>query len=116
MAVSSFDLIGKAALANRLKDAVVDDDAAEMEKAAAELQREIQTRAPVATGRLRDSYQVDIKKKGGTIVGRVHTSVPYGVHQEYGTYKMAAQPHVRPALESQRESILNRFEATVSFE
>lgn len=34
----------------------------------------------------------------GSVHKAVVTDVPYAPHQEYGTSKMAAQPHARPAL------------------
>jgi HK97 gp10 family phage protein len=51
--------------------------------------------APVDTGKLRDSIEV---KSDGEV--RIEVGVEYGVAVEYGTYKMAAQPYLRPAIDS----------------
>lgn len=32
----------------------------------------------------------------------VGTNVPYSPHQEFGTYKMSAQPHMRPGIDATR--------------
>lgn len=64
-------------------------------------------------GNLKGSYQWvsgDGKSGGGTTSQRLSevprkyeaiagTPVGYGAHQELGTYKMAAQPHIRPAID-----------------
>lgn len=50
--------------------------------------------APVDTGWLRDSYKKETITPLHILVG---TMVNYSVHQEFGTYKMAAQPHFLPA-------------------
>ena len=57
-------------------------------------------RAPVATGYLRSSIQsvsVEAGKEAQIIVG-----AEYGRFVEYGTYKMAAQPFLNPALEADK--------------
>jgi HK97 gp10 family phage protein len=50
--------------------------------------------APVKTGRLRDSYRVEVVDESTVRVG---SDVDYSVYQEYGTVNMAAQPHLTPA-------------------
>ena len=54
-------------------------------------------RAPVDTGRLRNSISLSPMSPGYdryTLVVAVH----YGIHLEFGTYKMEAQPYIRPSL------------------
>lgn len=57
--------------------------------------------APVDTGRLRNSINSTVE--GNTAI--VGTNVEYAIYQEFGTYKMAAQPFMMPALEACRDSI-----------
>lgn len=59
---------------------------------------EIQKRAPVDTGNLRDSYQI---KEGNSAIGEVivYTDVDYAPYQEFGTLFQPGTPHIRPALE-----------------
>lgn len=52
---------------------------------------------PVDTGRLRSSISHELALDSG-LVGRVGTNVEYAPFVELGTYKMAAQPFLRPAL------------------
>lgn len=51
--------------------------------------------APKATGWLRDSYE---EQKVAHLTVLIGTMVNYAVFQEYGTYKIAAQPHLTPAM------------------
>lgn len=51
--------------------------------------------APVDTGALRDSIQ---KTKEEQFKYIIHDDVEYGIHQELGSYKMRAQPFLRPSL------------------
>lgn len=76
-----------------------------MDVAARHLRREIQTRAPVQTGRLRDSYRVEIRSAPDGAVGHIGTDVDYAVDQEYGTRFQPGTPHVRPALDANRDVI-----------
>lgn len=57
--------------------------------------------APIDTGRLRGSLHVSPWVAGNVryIVG---DGVHYGIHLEYGTYKMQAQPFLRPAADEVR--------------
>ena len=51
---------------------------------------------PVDTGRLKGSLHVS-PSASGSLKYRVGDGVNYGVHIEYGTFKMGAQPFLRPA-------------------
>jgi len=53
---------------------------------------------PVDTGNLARSYRMQEIPNGY----RVGTNVYYAPFVEFGTYKMAAQPHLGPALEKAR--------------
>lgn len=52
--------------------------------------------APVDTGALKNSIQGQMT---GPAEGEVDVGAEYGAYQEYGTYKMAAQPYLVPAVE-----------------
>ncbi len=56
--------------------------------------------APVDTGWLRDSYEKKTIEQLHIMIG---TMVLYAIYQEYGTTKMAAQPHMTPAFWQSRE-------------
>lgn len=53
--------------------------------------------APVDTGALRNSLN---SQQMNPVLWRVQDGVKYGIFQELGTYKMAAQPFLIPAVES----------------
>lgn len=55
---------------------------------------------PVDTGRLRASITHVIGIEEGKQAAYVGSNVEYAIYQELGTYKMAAQPYLRPALQS----------------
>lgn len=65
-------------------------------------------RAPIKTGNLRASITVERVDES---VARAEVTVgpskqaPYGVHVEYGTRFMAAQPYMRPALDTNRQRV-----------
>jgi len=61
------------------------------------LERHAKRLAPVDTGTLRASIHT-VKIDNYTV--EVRDGVHYGVYQEYGTSKMAAQPFMRPAIYS----------------
>jgi HK97 gp10 family phage protein len=64
---------------------------------------EVQVRAPVDTGNLRDSYDYEVDP--AVKVVRIGTNVDYAIYQEYGTRKMKAQPHLTPAIEENKNKI-----------
>ena len=74
----------------------------------AELQQRAQRKAPVATGQLRRSIQLDITDNGMTAV--VSANTEYAAYVEYGTRFMGAQPYLRPALHEQAEQFKNDLE------
>lgn len=55
---------------------------------------------PVDTGRLRSSIIATMQREPKGIVGYVGTDVTYAEYQEFGTRFMAAQPFLRPALDT----------------
>ena len=55
---------------------------------------------PVDTGRLRGSITHVLGDENGQQVAYVGSVVEYAIYQELGTYKMGAQPYLRPALQS----------------
>lgn len=67
-----------------------------------ELERVMKANAPVATGALRDSIGVTFYGDGrsGGMSAVVGPTVRYGLFQERGTAKMAAQPFAGPALQA----------------
>ena len=64
--------------------------------------------APVDTGALRSSITAE-SKMTDDMTFTVSDGVEYGVYQEFGTSKMAAQPFMTPAIESWRERFLTAF-------
>ncbi len=62
---------------------------------------------PVDTGFLKGSITHDVNAEGDAV--RIGTNVEYGIYQELGTVKMAAQPYLRPALYNSKANILKIF-------
>lgn len=73
-------------------------------KAALDIQAHAQTRAPVDTGRLKNSIQA---YKVASAHWRVVVGAEYGVHVEWGTSRMAAQPYLQPAVNTVRPTFLD---------
>lgn len=57
--------------------------------------------SPIDTGALRNSISSDITGNGSftTMAGEVGPTVDYGIWQEIGTSRMAAQPYLAPAFD-----------------
>lgn len=64
--------------------------------------------APIEFGALRNSILAQ-SKMIDLLTFRVSDGVEYGIMQEFGTSKMAAQPFMLPAIEAWRERFLNAF-------
>jgi HK97 gp10 family phage protein len=64
--------------------------------------------APEDTGELKDSY---LRESGmtGKLLFTIRDGVPYGIFQELGTSRMAAQPHVVPAMEDAEAEVIKAF-------
>ena len=71
-----------------------------------------QKKAPVDTGYLKSKIRARAGKK--SVV--VESPAPYSVHVEFGTWKMAAQPFMRPAIDEHRRQILEVEKAAVEAE
>lgn len=56
----------------------------------------------VDSGRLRSSYLYATGREGGFAMVAIGTAVQYAPHLEYGTRRMAARPHLRPAIDRLR--------------
>ena len=75
---------------------------------AEELARRIRQKAPVDTGKLRNSVSVQTTKDGGRVtVGR---GIRYAGYIEDGTATMRAQPYIEPAVQEARAG----FETSVA--
>ena len=64
--------------------------------------------APVDTAALRNSILSE-SQMTGDMAFTVQDGVEYGVFQEFGTSKMAAQPFLLPAVEAWRQKFLDAF-------
>ena len=94
----------------------------EVQKAVKETGEEIIGEArrlvPVRTGRLRDSLKTGkVEKEVGTdpahFAVNLTSDAPYWGYVEYGTYKMAARPYIRPAIEWGRYYLSERVDGAV---
>ena len=79
-----------------------------IEEVGKEVVKDIQNLAPVDTGALRDSYAEE-SAMTAKLTFTIRDGVPYGIFQELGTSRMAAQPHVVPAMEDAEEEITKAF-------
>jgi len=79
------------------------------------VERRAKELAPVDTGTLRASIGHVVNRMGrDAITAIIGSDVEYAPYQEYGTYKMAAQPFLRPALEQSRDEIVRILEDAYS--
>lgn len=105
---------------------------AAVKESADEVVKEAKALCPVRTGDLRDSIKPEIEDKEKTVVGYVVAGMPYASFVEYGYGRRgaasagagpfnygdragaAAQPFMRPALDSAREKIRSEFKSNLS--
>ncbi len=77
--------------------------------ATAFVKSEAKRRCPYDTGNLEKSITDRVTNKNGEIVGEVGTNVEYAIYVEYGTnhgtYRIPAQPYLRPAILENRKQI-----------
>lgn len=71
-------------------------------KAAYHILGNARAKAPVQTGHLRDNS--DVEHNGPTADINFHAE--YAAYVELGTYKMAAQPFLTPAIEAERQHFI----------
>lgn len=67
------------------------------------LRDEAKRRAPVRTGYLRSNITA---KKAGKNAADVISAAPYAAYVEYGTSRMAPRSHMRPAIESSLDDMV----------
>lgn len=65
---------------------------------------------PVDTSALKNSIFMNVERFENRVEGTVFTNSPYAVFQELGTYNMAAQPYMLPALEENSTTFVERCE------
>ena len=68
-----------------------------MESCAKNVAKDAKARAPVDTGKLRDSITYN---KTGEYEYQIGSDVEYAIFQELGTVKLSAQPFLRPSLQN----------------
>ena len=67
----------------------------------------------VDTGRYRSSWRFVLGRDSQGHYVDIGTDVKYGPYLEYGTSRMAARPHVRPAVNEERVGIQNDIAAAL---
>lgn len=87
-------------------DAIFDAGESNMQEAVDLLQQEIQSRAPVDTGHLRNSYDTRVEETSTGVKGHVWSDADYAAAQEYGTAYQSGTPHVRPAVDARRDELI----------
>jgi HK97 gp10 family phage protein len=83
----------------------------EVKRSALNVQNGARRRAPVDTGRLRNSITHETTPNG--LAARVGTNVEYAPFQEFGTRRNAARPFLFPAMEQERPKFLKRLESAL---
>ena len=66
----------------------------------------VKSNAPVDSGKLRQSLK---KSDIGDLKIKIETDVDYASAVEFGTFKQAPKPFMRPALKSSKNKMLKKF-------
>ncbi len=90
------------------------DDGVErvVEKVAYDVLADAQRRAPVRTGYLRNSGQVEPAED--RFSRYIHFRAGYAAYVEYGTRRMRPQPYLTPAVERHRRTLQEDFRALIA--
>ena len=90
------DLIAQLGLKH---EEVVDVAAKAMETTIAKTQERAKSIAPVRTGQMKHEINVfPVEKKTDQVIGTIIAKKEYSSFVEFGTYKMSAEPFMRPAV------------------
>ena len=92
-------------LDNIMRDLDINTDEA-VQSVAYDVEGDAKIKAPVDTGALKNSIHTEKQKSK---LYWVADGVNYGVYQELGTYKMAAQPFMGPAVEVVAGRLAEKF-------
>lgn len=112
MGKSALEFKGIKQLEKRLVEGVTFNDVQEVVKRnGAELQHNMQRRAPVDTGFLRRSIGITMTNSGFSV--EIGPTADYASYVEYGTRFMSAQPYVRPTFLTQKVTFLNDLKRLV---
>jgi HK97 gp10 family phage protein len=79
-----------------------------MDDAAKFVTKKAKQLVPVDTGRLRASIDYELNKVRSGYKARIYGNTEYAIFVELGTYKMDAQPYLRPALFNYRRDVLRK--------
>lgn len=95
-------------LLDAMSDEIADKASGLIEEAGNEITNNVYELAPKDTGALSESY---LENSGmvSDLTFRITDGVTYGIFQELGTRKMAAQPHVVPAIEAGEQELVRAF-------
>ncbi len=103
----------------RLGEAEADALNREIKRAVVNIEATAKGRAPVDTGRLRNSLAHEIRRKakaGSADEGAsaaVGTNVSYAPYVEFGTRHQRARPYLFPALEDERPKFIERLRRAI---
>lgn len=75
----------------------------------AEMQQKAQQLAPVDTGFLKRSINLNFENKIVTFSSVVSGNANYDAYQEYGTRYMPGTPHIRPAFFYQKQKFIDEI-------
>lgn len=80
-------------------EATIDAAASAMKTTTGQVQATAKQVAPKRTGYMANNISVDpVKKTATSVTGTVDAKADYSSFVEFGTYKMAAEPFMRPAV------------------
>lgn len=80
-------------------EATIDAAASAMKTTTGQVQAQAKQIAPKRTGYMANNILVEpVKKTAASVTGTVNAKADYSSFVEFGTYKMSAEPFIRPAV------------------
>lgn len=109
-ATSSFQAGNVAGLVERIRNAA----AATVEGVAKQVLQQAQVIVPVDTGELYSSGNLETQQEAEMVWGFVNFDSGHAAYVEFGTYKMQAQPYLRPAMDAAKALLLDTARENVA--
>ena len=100
--MATIKIVGLEKVTGKLKkNAQLSDVKRVVRKNGADLQQKAMSLAPVDTGTLQRSIELDIRDGGLSAI--IEPTAEYAAYPEYGTRFMESQPYLKPAFDDQKE-------------
>lgn len=109
-ATSSFQAGNTSSLVERIRGAA----AATAQSVGGQVLQQAQVIVPVDTGELYNSGNLEVVEEGEAVTAYVNFDAGHAGYVEFGTFKMGAQPYLRPAMDASKLLLFDTAKNNIS--